>query len=103
MFFDGWYTDADCKTGLENSSDKYGLANVETSKKLYAKFKVDTYTVEAYAQHGNNVPSGDAGKVSFDNNNEKYASKVTTTVKRNEVIFYAKPESGYAFIGWYKN
>lgn len=102
--FDGWYTDADCKTGLENSSDKYELANVETSKKLYAKFKVDTYTVEAYAQHGNSVPSGDAGKVSFDNNNEKYASKVTTTVKRNgEVIFYAKPESGYAFIGWYKS
>lgn len=102
--FDGWYTDADCKTGLENSSDKYELANVETSKKLYANFKVDTYTVEAYAQHGNNVPSGDAGKVSFDNNNEKYASKVTTTVKRNgEVIFYAKPESGYAFIGWYKS
>lgn len=102
--FDGWYTDADCKTGLENSSDKYELANVEDSKKLYAKFKVDTYTVEAYAQHGNNVPSGDAGKVSFDNNNEKYASKVTTTVKRNgEVIFYAKPESGYAFIGWYKS
>lgn len=102
--FDGWYTDADCKTGLENSSDKYELANVETSKKLYAKFKVDTYTVEAYAQHGNNVPSGDAGKVSFDNNNEKYASKVTTTVKRNgEVIFYAKPQSGYAFIGWYKS
>lgn len=100
--FDGWYTDADCKTGLENSSDKYELANVETSKKLYAKFKVDTYTVEAYAQHGNNPPSGDAGNVSFDNNN--YASEVTTTVKRNgEVIFYAKPESGYAFIGWYKS
>lgn len=102
--FDGWYTDADCNSKPENSSDKYELANVETSKKLYARFKVDTYTVEAYAQHGNNVPSGDAGKVSFDNNNEKYASKVTTTVKRNgEVIFYAKPESGYAFIGWYKS
>lgn len=98
--FDGWYTDADCKTGLENSSDKYELANVETSKKLYAKFKVDTYTVEAYAQHGNNPPSGDAGNVSFDNNN--YASEVTTTVHRNgEVTFYAKPEKGYAFIGWY--
>ena len=101
--FDGWYTDADCNSKPENSSDKYELANVETSKKLYAKFKVDTYTVEAYAQHGNNVPSGDAGKVSFDNNNEKYASKVTTTVSRNgEVTFYAKPESGYAFIGWYE-
>lgn len=101
--FDGWYTDADCKTGLENSSDKYELTNVEASKKLYAKFKVDTYTVEAYAQHGNNVPSGDAGKVSFDNDNNNYASKVTTTVNRNgEVTFYAKPESGYAFIGWYE-
>lgn len=101
--FDGWYTDVACETGLENSSDKYELANVEASNKLYAKFKVDTYTVEAYAQHGNNVPSGDAGKVSFDNNNEKYASKVTTTVSRNgEVTFYAKPESGYAFIGWYE-
>lgn len=98
--FDGWYTDADCKTGLENSSDKYELANVETSKKLYAKFKIDIYTVEAYAQHGNNPPSGDAGNVSFDNNN--YASEVTTTVNRNgEVTFYAKPEKGYAFIGWY--
>lgn len=100
--FDGWYTDADCNSKPENSSDKYELANVEVSKKLYAKFKVDTYTVKAYAQHGNNPPSGDAGNVSFDNNN--YASEVTTTVKRNgEVIFYAKPESGYAFIGWYKS
>ena len=99
--FDGWYTDADCKTGLENSSDKYELANVETSKKLYAKFKVDTYTVEAYTQHGNNAPFDEAGKVSFDNIN--YQSKVTTTVNRNgEVTFYAKPESGYAFIGWYE-
>lgn len=98
--FDGWYTDADCNSKPENSRDKYELANVEASKKLYAKFKVDTYTVKAYAQHGNNPPSGDAGNVSFDNNN--YASEVTTTVKRNgEVIFYAKPESGYAFIGWY--
>ena len=98
--FDGWYTDADCKTGLENSSDKYELANVEASKKLYAKFKIDIYTVKAYAQHGNNPPSGDAGNVSFDNNN--YASEVTTTVNRNgEVTFYAKPEKGYAFIGWY--
>ena len=85
---------------MENSSDKYELANVETSKKLYAKFKVDIYTVKAYAQHGNNPPSGDAGNVSFDNNN--YASEVTTTVNRNgEVTFYAKPEKGYAFIGWY--
>lgn len=98
--FDGWYTDVACETGLENSSDKYELANVETSKKLYAKFKIDIYTVKAYAQHGNNPPSGDAGNVSFDNNN--YASEVTTTVNRNgEVTFYAKPEKGYAFIGWY--
>lgn len=100
--FDGWYTDADCNSKPENSSDKYELANVEVSKKLYAKFKVDTYTVEAYTQHGNNAPFDKAGKVSFDNN--KYASKVTTTVNRNgEVTFYAKPESGYAFIGWYES
>lgn len=98
--FDGWYTDVACETGLENSSDKYELANVEASKKLYAKFKIDIYTVKAYAQHGKNPPSGDAGNVSFDNNN--YASEVTTTVNRNgEVTFYAKPEKGYAFIGWY--
>lgn len=98
--FDGWYTDADCNSVPENLSDKYELANVETSKKLYAKFKVDIYTVKAYAQHGNNPTSGDAGNVSFDNNN--YASEVTTTVNRNgEVTFYAKPEKGYAFIGWY--
>lgn len=100
--FDGWYTDADCNSVPENLSDKYELANVETSKKLYAKFKVDIYTVKAYAQHGNNPPSGDAGNVSFDNNN--YASEVTTTVNRNgEVTFYAKPEKGYAFIGWYES
>lgn len=98
--FDGWYTDADCNSVPENSSDKYELANVEDSKKLYAKFKVDTYTVEAYTQHGNNAPFDKAGKVSFDNIN--YQSKVTTTVNRNgEVTFYAKPEKGYAFIGWY--
>ena len=100
--FDGWYTDADCNSKPENLSDKYELANVQDSKRLYAKFKVDTYTVEAYTQHGNNVPFDKAGKVSFDNIN--YQSKVTTTVSRNgEVTFYAKPESGYAFIGWYES
>lgn len=100
--FDGWYTNPECRNNSVNSSDKYELANVEDSKKLYAKFKVDTYTVEAYAQHGNDVPPIDnAGKVSFDNIN--YKSEVTTTVNRNgEVTFYAKPESGYAFIGWYE-
>lgn len=98
--FDGWYTDAGCEIGLENSSDKYELANVEASKKLYAKFKIDIYTVEAYTQYGNEAPFGNAGKVSFDN--KAYKSQVTTTVKRNgEVYFYAKPEKGYAFIGWY--
>lgn len=98
--FDGWYTDVACETGLENSSDKYELANVEASKKLYAKFKIDIYTVEAYTQYGNEAPFGNAGKVSFDN--KAYKSQVTTTVKRNgEVTFYAKPEKGYAFIGWY--
>ncbi len=100
--FDGWYTDADCNSVLENSSDKYELANVQDSKRLYAKFKVDTYTVEAYTQHGNNAPFDKAGKVSFDNIN--YQSKVTTTVTRNgKVTFYAKPEKGYAFIGWYES
>lgn len=100
--FAGWYTDADCNSVPENSSDKYELANVEDSKKLYAKFKVDTYTVEAYTQHGNNAPFDKAGKVSFDNIN--YQSKVTTTVTRNgKVTFYAKPEKGYAFIGWYES
>lgn len=98
--FDGWYTDVACETGLENSSDKYELANVEASKKLYAKFKIDIYTVEAYTQYGNEAPFGNAGKVSFDN--KAYKSQVTTTVNRNgEVTFYAKPEKGYAFIGWY--
>lgn len=98
--FDGWYTDVACETGLENSSDKYELANVEASKKLYAKFKIDIYTVEAYTQYGNEAPFGNAGKVSFDN--KAYKSQVTTTVNRNgEVYFYAKPEKGYAFIGWY--
>ena len=98
--FDGWYTDADCNSVPENSSDKYELANVQDSKRLYAKFKVDTYTVEAYTQYGNEVPFGSAGKVSFDN--KAYNSQVTTTVSRNgKVTFYAKPEKGYAFIGWY--
>lgn len=98
--FDGWYTDADCNSIPENSSYKYELANVQDSKRLYAKFKVDTYTVEAYTQYGNEVPFGSAGKVSFDN--KAYNSQVTTTVSRNgKVTFYAKPEKGYAFIGWY--
>lgn len=99
--FDGWYTDPECNSGLESPSDIYKLANVQDSKRLYAKFKVAIYTVEAYAQHGNNVPPIDnAGKVSFDNID--YQSNVKTTVSRNgKVTFYAKPESGYAFIGWY--
>lgn len=101
--FDGWYTDANCQKS-ESSSEEHGLTDVQDSKKLYAKFKVDVYTVEAYAQHGNDITSGNAGKVSFDNNNEKYASYVKTTVSPNgKVTFYAKPESGYAFIGWYES
>lgn len=103
--FDGWYTDKTCNGNPVSSSEEYRLTNVQDSKMLYAKFKVDAYTVEAYAQHGNDVPPIDnAGNVSFDNNNEKYASYVKTTVSPNgKVTFYAKPESGYAFIGWYEN
>lgn len=102
--FDGWYTNPECNGNSESPNDEYRLTNVKNSKRLYAKFKVDTYTVKAYAQHGNSVPSGDAGKVSFDNNNNNYASEVTTKVSRNgKVTFYAKPESGYAFIGWYES
>lgn len=102
--FDGWYTDKTCNGNPVSSSEEYRLTNVQNAKMLYAKFKVDIYTVEAYAQLGNSVPSGDAGKVSFDNNNEKYASYVKTTVSPNgKVTFYARPESGYAFIGWYEN
>ncbi len=102
--FDGWYTDKTCNGNPVSSSEEYRLTNVEYSKRLYAKFKVDIYTVEAYAQHGTDVTSGNAGKVSFDNNNEKYASYVKTTVSPNgKVTFYAKPESGYAFIGWYES
>ena len=102
--FDGWYTDKTCNGNPVSSSEEYRLTNVEYSKRLYAKFKVDIYTVEAYAQHGTDVTSGNAGKVSFDNNNEKYASYVKTTVSPNgKVTFYARPESGYAFIGWYES
>lgn len=97
--FDGWYTEPDCKNNSESSSEEFGLTNVQDSKKLYAKFKVDTYTVEAYAQHGTDITSGNAGKVSFDN--KAYNSHVTTVNRNGEVTFYAKPESGYAFIGWY--
>lgn len=98
--FDGWYTDANCQNS-ENSSEEFGLTDVHDSKKLYAKFKVDTYTVEAYAQHGTDITSGNAGKVSFDN--KAYNSHVTTVNRNGEVTFYAKPESGYAFIGWYES
>lgn len=102
--FDGWYTNPECNGNSESPNDEYRLTNVVNSKRLYAKFKVDTYTVEAYAQHGTDITSGNAGKVSFENNNEKYASKVTTKVKSNgKVTFYAKPEKGYAFIGWYES
>lgn len=99
--FDGWYTDKTCNGNPESSSEEYRLTNVQDSKRLYAKFKVDYYTVEAYAQHGNDITSGNAGKVSFDNIN--YKSKVTTVNRNGEVTFYAKPESGYAFIGWYES
>lgn len=98
--FDGWYTEPDCKNNSESSSEEHGLTDVQYSKKLYAKFKVDTYTVEAYAQHGTDITSGNAGKVSFDN--KAYNSHVTTVNRNGEVTFYAKPESGYAFIGWYE-
>lgn len=99
--FDGWYTNPECNGNSESPNDEYRLTNVENAKRLYAKFKVDYYTVEAYAQHGNDITSGNAGKVSFDNIN--YKSKVTTVNRNGEVTFYAKPESGYAFIGWYES
>ena len=100
--FDGWYTDKTCNGNPVSSSEEYRLTNVQDSKMLYAKFKVDYYTVEAYAQHGNDVPPIDnAGNVSFDN--KAYNSHVKTVNRNGEVTFYAKPESGYAFIGWYES
>lgn len=102
--FDGWYTDEACTGTPESTDSKYELSSdaASNSKILYARFNVETYDVFAYAQYGTSCPNGDAGKVSFDNN--AYNSEVSTKVNYNgEVTFYAKPESGYAFIGWYKN
>ncbi len=99
--FDGWYTDKTCNGNPVSSSEEYRLTNVQNAKMLYAKFKVDIYTVEAYAQHGTDITSGNAGNVSFDN--KAYNSHVTTVSRNGEVTFYAKPESGYAFIGWYES
>lgn len=102
--FDGWYTDEACTGTPESTDSKYELSSVaaSNSKILYAKFNIETYDVFAYAQYGTSCPNGDAGKVSFDKS--AYNSEVSTKVNYNgEVTFYAKPESGYAFIGWYKN
>lgn len=100
--FAGWYDDPECTGTPESTDSKYELSSVAASKILYAKFNIETYDVLAYAQYGTSCPNGDAGKVSFDNST--YNSEVSTKVTYNgKVTFYAKPESGYAFIGWYEN
>lgn len=100
--FAGWYYDAECTGEAVSNNPEHIMSSVDASKTLYARFNINVYDVVAKAQYGTSSPDATGGKVSFDNST--YNSEVSTKVNHNgEVTFYAKPESGYAFIGWYKN
>jgi uncharacterized repeat protein (TIGR02543 family) len=102
--FVGWYKDEACTDdNLVSTSSSYRVKIVDdTTKTLYAKFKLQEFTVTAYAVSGTTSNSSTGGTVKVGSGSTGATSKDTITWGTS-VTLTAAVKSGYTFAGWYTN
>lgn len=103
--FLGWYKDQAC-TQLITNDETITIDKTTTQFKFYAKFELRKYTVKAFSV--TNGALGTAGgtiylqelPTSMNNEDGNYPPSIQAT-HGNKVNFFATPNAGYAFAGWY--
>ena len=94
---EGWYSNADCTTSLNNGTDKtYTIESLTAAATVYVKFKQKQHTV-LFGVHssGHGNLTAKVGSTSISSGNKvNYGSPI---------VFTAKPADGYQIEGWYKN
>lgn len=100
--FVGWYTAA---TGGSPVTSPYSLSTVG-NKNVYARFKINQFTITAkayYSSNGSNYTAGSTGgTVKIGTNGTAGATASTTaTVNGTAVSLVASSNNGYKFVGWY--
>ena len=94
---EGWYSNADCTTSLNNGTDKtYTIESLTAAATVYVKFKQKQHTV-LFGVHssGHGNLTAKVGSTSISSGNKvNYGSTI---------VFTAKPADGYQIEGWYKN
>ena len=94
---EGWYSNTDCTTSLNNGTDKtYTIESLTAEATVYVKFKRKQHTVN-FGVHssGNGTLTAKVGNTGID-----FGDKVNYG---SEVVFTAKPDDGYQIEGWYSN
>ena len=94
---EGWYSNTDCTTSLNNGTDKtYTIESLTAEATVYVKFKRKQHTVN-FGVHssGNGTLTAKVGNTSIN-----FGDKVNYG---SEVVFTAKPDDGYQIEGWYSN
>ena len=94
---EGWYSNADCTTSLNNGTDKtYTIESLTAAATVYVKFKQKQHTVN-FGVHssGNGTLTAKVGNTGID-----FGDKVNYG---SEVVFTATPSTGYQIEGWYSN
>jgi uncharacterized repeat protein (TIGR02543 family) len=101
--FVGWYEDEACTDKQVSTASSYRVKIVDdTTKTLYAKFKLQEFTVTAYAVSGTTSNSSTGGTVTVGSGSTGATSKDTITWGTS-VTLTATVKSGYTFAGWYTN
>lgn len=100
--FVGWFSDEACQN-LVSSDLNYKADKNTVYKKLYAKFVLKEYDVEATAVTNNMTADSSGGTVKIIAATETQADTTATSkvTHGNTVQFIANEKIGYAFVGWY--
>ena len=94
---EGWYSNADCTTSLNNGTENtYTIAPLTAEATVYVKFKQRQHTV-LFGVHssGHGSLTAKVGNTSISSGNRvNYGSTI---------VFTATPSTGYQIEGWYKD
>lgn len=99
--FDGWYSNQACTTRLTATDTDVTLANngkditltVKSARNIYAKFTPIKYKATAHA--------GSNGQVKVGSKSWSTTTSQDDVIKGSSITFYAQPNDGYEFDGWY--
>lgn len=105
--FVGWFLTENGTTAASTSTTYTYTLSTPGAKDVYARFRVNTFSVTAHARHstdGSSYSSSDSttgGNVRLSTSSTGAASASKSVTVGSSVTFVATPATGYEFVGWY--